>query len=74
MTWDDNPSKGYINISMPNYVHKKLIKYGNIPSTRLQSCPIEPNPIKYGKDSDKIKPEKESSKSCEQDENSSKKM
>ena len=45
---------------MPNYVAKKLTKYGYKPSKRQQYCPYEPNPIKYEKKSDNIVHEKES--------------
>ena len=52
--------KGYVDISMPNYVHKTLIKYDHKAPKRHQSCPYEPEPIKYGRDSQKITHEKES--------------
>ena len=45
---------------MPDYVHKQLIKYAYTPPRRHQACPYEPNSIKYGKDFDKITPERES--------------
>ena len=45
---------------MPNYVQKKLTEYGHKAPKRRQYCPYEPNPIKYGKDSDKIAYEKPS--------------
>ena len=57
---DWNYDEGYVDISMPNYVTKKLTEYGYKPSKRQQYCPYEPNPIKYGKNSDNIVHEKES--------------
>ena len=46
---DWNYDEGYVDISMTNYVAKKLTEYGYKPSKRQQYCPYEPNPIKYGK-------------------------
>ena len=45
---------------MPKYVHKQLLRYAHRPQRRKQYCPFEPNPIRYGKQSDKIVPEEES--------------
>ena len=46
---------------MPNYVHKQLLRYyKQEPPKRPQDCPYEPNPIKYGKNSDKLEPEEQS--------------
>jgi hypothetical protein len=56
-----NYEEGYVDISMPNYVQKKLVEYAYKPSRRLQYCPYQPNPIKYGRNSDKIVHETESS-------------
>ena len=53
-----NYEEGYVDISMPNYVQKKLKEHGHKAPKRRQYCPYEPNPIKYGKDSDKIAYEK----------------
>ena len=44
----------YVNISMPNYVHKQLIRYKPDPPRRPQFSPYEPKPIHYGKRSDDI--------------------
>ena len=52
--------KGALTISMPSYVAKKLTEYGYKPYKYQQYCPYEPNPIIYGKNSDKIVHEKES--------------
>ena len=60
ITLNWNYNEGYVEISMPNYVAKKLTKYGNKPPKRQQYCPYEPNPIIYGKNSDIIVHEKES--------------
>ena len=56
LNWNYN--EGYVDISMPNYVAKKLTKYRYMPSKRQQYCPYEPNPIRYGKYSDNIVHEK----------------
>ena len=45
---------------MPNYVAKKLTEYGYKPYKCQQYCPYEPNPIRYGKNSDNIVHEEES--------------
>ena len=50
----------YVDISMPKYVHKQLLRYAHRPPRQKQYCPFEPNPIRYGKQSDKIVPEEES--------------
>ena len=55
-----NYDKGYVDISIPNYVTKKLTEYGYKPCKRQQYCPYEPNPIRYGKNSDNIIHEEES--------------
>jgi hypothetical protein len=49
-----NYRDGYVDISMPNYVKKKLTEYDYKPTNRHQYCPYEPNPIIYGKNSDSI--------------------
>jgi hypothetical protein len=51
---DWNYAQGYVDISMPNYVQKKLTEYNHPAPTRAQHCPYQPNPIKYGKNSDEI--------------------
>jgi hypothetical protein len=38
----------HLNISMPNYIKKKLQEYGHIIPTRLHSCPYHPEPRKFG--------------------------
>jgi hypothetical protein len=37
-----------VNISMPNYIKKKLQEYGHIIPTHLHSCPYHPEPRKFG--------------------------
>ena len=49
-----NYRDGYVDISMPNYVKKKLTEYDYKPTNRHQYCPYEPNPIIYGRNSDSI--------------------
>ena len=49
ITLNWNYDEGYVDISMPNYVAKKLTEYGYKPSKRQQYCPYEPKPIRYGK-------------------------
>jgi hypothetical protein len=42
--------KNYVNIAMPAYMTKQLLRYGYPHPTKLQHCPYNPNPIKYGQD------------------------
>ena len=51
---DWNYNAKYVNISMPNYVHKQLIRYKPDPPRRPQYSPYEPKSIHYGKRSDDI--------------------
>ena len=44
----------YMNILIPNYVHKQLIRYKPDPPRRPKYSPYEPKPIHYGKLSDEI--------------------
>ena len=55
-----NYEKGYVDISMPNYVHKNLVKYGHEKLRKPQHCPYEPAPNKHGKESNEITEEPES--------------
>ena len=55
-----NYEKQYVNIVMPNYIKKQLIKYRHPKPKCHQACPFEPNPVYYGKKYDKILPEDES--------------
>ena len=52
MEW--NYEQRYVGVSMPNYGKKKLIEYKHIAPKRAQYCPYQPDPIKYGKNSDQI--------------------
>ena len=52
--------KGYVDVSMPNYVHKKLTEYGHTTPKRAQHCPYAPPPVQYGKDSNLKNQEEES--------------
>ena len=38
----------YVDISMPGYTLKQLIRYAHKKPRRPQHCPYSPNPIKYG--------------------------
>ena len=49
-----NYDKGCVDISMPNYVAKKLTEYGYKPSKHQKYFPYEPNTIRYGNNSDNI--------------------
>ena len=49
LTW--NYAKGYVDISMPNYVNKKLVEYSHKRPKRAQHCPYAQPPVRYGKDS-----------------------
>ena len=52
--------KGHVDISMPNYVHKNLVKYKHEAPRKPQHCPYEPAPKKYGKESNEVTEEPES--------------
>ena len=58
ITLDWHYVKGYVDISMPGYINKQLVKYKHPPPKRRQDCPYEPHPIKYGKQSDSVVHEK----------------
>ena len=73
ITLNWNYNKGYVDIYMPNYVAKKLTKYGYKPCKRQHYCPYEPNPIRYGGKSDNIIHEEESPPLNDKDKNSSSK-
>ena len=55
-----NYEKEYMDIYMPNYVHKNLIKYGHEKPRKPQHCPYEPAPKTYRKESNEITEEPES--------------
>jgi hypothetical protein len=54
-----NYEQGYVDISMPTYVNKKIIEYEHSSPKRPDFCQYL-DPIKYGKHSDTITPEAES--------------
>jgi len=37
-----------LDILMPGYVHRQLLKYKHVTSSRPQHCPYSPEPKKYG--------------------------
>ena len=51
-----NYNKGYVDASMPIYVHKQIIRYAHPKPTKPQHCPYSPNPITYGKDNQATTP------------------
>ncbi len=51
-----NCDKWYIDIAMPAYVTKQLLQYEHPHPTKLQHCPYNLNPIKYGKDNQATDP------------------
>jgi hypothetical protein len=51
-----NYDKQYIDIAMPAYIAKHLLRYKHPHPTKPQHCPYNPNPIKYGKDNQPIEP------------------
>ena len=67
ITLDWHYNQQYVDISMVGYVLKQLAKYKQPPPKMPQQCPSEPNPIKYGKESDTI-PHKEPSPLLDKDE------
>ena len=55
-----NYEKGYVDMSMPTYLHKKLIEYTHKTPKRAQYCPYLPPPVRYGKEPNLIIQEEES--------------
>ena len=49
-----NHREKYFDISMPDYVREKIIKYKHKPTNRHRHCPYEPNLVIHGKKSDTI--------------------
>ena len=45
---DWNYLNGYVDISMPGYIKKKLQEYEHIYPDRIQTCPYSPEPKSYG--------------------------
>ena len=43
-----NYKAGYVDISMPEYIKKKLHEYGHLFPKRIQTCPCSPEPKSYG--------------------------
>ena len=54
ITLDWHYKDKYVDISMPNYVRKQLIKYKWDKPKRAQHCLFEPNLVHYGRKSDEI--------------------
>ena len=52
--------EGYVDISMPKYVQKQLVKYKWRTPKQPQYCPYSPKPVNYGKKLDIIIEEPES--------------
>ena len=52
ITLDWHYEEGYVDISMPTYVLKQLLRYAHERPRRPQHCPYEPKAIRYGKSSD----------------------
>jgi hypothetical protein len=48
ITLDWNYKEGYVEISMPGYIKKKLREYVHIFPKRIQTCPYSPEPKTYG--------------------------
>ena len=48
LTFDWNYDKGYVDVSMPNYVTDSLKRLGHVPPTSPQYSPHAHIPIKYG--------------------------
>jgi len=60
ITLNWNYTDRYVDISMPNYVQKQLVRYRRRNSHRKQFCPFQPAPINYGRNSDELINEPES--------------
>lgn len=57
---DWNYDELYVDLAMPNYVEKQLVRYEHVRPKRPQHCPYAPNPIKYGAKTQDPVPEDES--------------
>ena len=55
LEWDYNNRT--VDLSMPGYVKKQLIRYEHSSPRRPQHCPYAPNPIQYGKKAQAPPPE-----------------
>ena len=55
-----NYAEGYVDIAMPNYVQKQLVKYRHNAPKRPQYCPYEPAPVQYGRKSQELPVEEKS--------------
>ena len=53
---DWNYAEGYVDISMPKYVHKQLTKYNHSPPKRQHKCPLAPEPKKHRKSAQYLTP------------------
>ena len=51
-----NYDKHYVDISMPVYLAKQLLRYEHPHLVKPQHCPYNPNPILYGKDNQATAP------------------
>ena len=60
ITLDWHYEDRYLDIFLPNYVQKQLLKYKWNPPKRPQYCPFNPAPVNYGKKSNIIIPEPDS--------------
>jgi hypothetical protein len=60
ITLDWHYKEGYVDISMPGYVKKQLIRYNHPMPAKPQHCPWEPNPRKYGNNSQDTLPDDDS--------------
>ena len=49
ISFDWNYNAKYVKISMPNYVHRQLIRYKPEPPRQPQYSPYDTKPIHYGK-------------------------
>ncbi len=51
-----NYDKRHVNIAMPAYVAKQVLRNEHLHPTKPQHCPYNPNPIKYGQDNQATDP------------------
>jgi len=57
ITLEWNYNEGYVDISMPGYVIKQLIRYAHPHPTKQRHSPYDPDPKTYGKAAQEIPPE-----------------
>ena len=58
ITLNWNCAEGYVDIAVPNYLQKQLVKYSHNAPTRPQYCPYEQVTVQYGQNYKKYQSKK----------------